>query len=833
MGASTLDPQRWQYLEQIYHAALELQPENRDRFLAEACRNDAELLREIDRRLAQGLAQDSPTLSLKLQTAGEASVEPAGSTGVLPNGLRLGPYQVLGPLGEGGMGRVYRARDTRLDRPVAIKVSNERFSQLFAREARSVSALNHPNICTLYDVGSLPSGATYMVTELVEGETLRDWLKRSKQAADTARAIEIARQVLEALRAAHAAGIVHRDLKPANIMVRSDGYVKVLDFGLAKRLIGSRPSREDTATLSASLPGQILGTIVYMSPEQIAGAEIDARSDLFAFGVLLYEMLVGRHPWPGESTLEILFAILHDEPAPVEHALGGVVQKLLRKDREDRYSSAGEVLEALAAPPSAPAPVRRALTRLIVLPFRILRSHEETNFLAVSLPDAITSCLAAIDSLVVRPTMAASRFGGLSDIDVKTVAAQAQVDAILTGTILCDGQRLRLNAQLIDAPDGVVLWSDTSSVSVSDIFQLHDELVNRVVQSLRLPLTAREQRALKHDVPANPMAYHFYLRANQLATGYDPRNLIEARDLFLRSLEADPGYAPAWASLGRTYRLIGKYNGNLTDNLALAEESFQKSFALNPDLALAHNYYTSLQTDLGRPIEAMERLLIRAREHRHDPQLFAGLVLACRYCGLPNASVAAHHAARRLDPGIRTSVVYAYHQLGEFQRVLDSSDCSDTYGTATALAALGRKHEAIAGYMEYEKTAPTEHLRLAALFDRALLEGDAVRGLDALDKMLKLPGPFVHDPESHYWIARNLARANQVERALDSLTRAFDSGYCCHFGLLHDAWLESVRSQPAFADLIRRTAVKDGEARRVFLSNAGGSLLGIYLHPPA
>jgi len=818
---------RWQLIESLFHAARTRDAAEREVFLAEACRGDASLRADVDAMLAADAGAES--FGGRPLVASGVSLETGTAFGATPHpslvGKQLGPYRVDSMLGAGGMGEVYAAVDTRLDRKVAIKISREQFTARFMREARAISALNHPHICTLYDVGT-----DYLVTEFVEGQTLRESLAGG---LPPERVVEIAKQVLEALRAAHAAGIVHRDLKPANIMVRFDGYVKLLDFGLAKRVRGtSRLEAEETVPLSATLPGQIVGTVAYMSPEQVEGDVIDARSDLFAFGVVLYEMVTGRHPWPRKSTLEILVAILHDEPPPVEHPLGGMLHKLLRKHREDRYSSAEEALEALALPPAIPTFSRRGPTRLIVLPFRILRHDAETDFLAVSLPDAITSSLAAIDSLVVRPTIAASRFAASAEIDVKTVAEQTQVDVMVTGTILSDGRRLRLNAQLIGAADGAVLWSDTFRGSVSDIFQLHDELVNHIIQSLQLPLTAREQRALKHDAPANPMSYHLYLSANLLASaGYDPRNLSEARDLYLRSLEADPKYPPAWASLGRTYRLIGKYVGNLTENLALAEESFKKAFALNPGLALAHNYYTQLQTDLGRPIEAMERLLRRAREHRHDPQVFAGLVLACRYNGIPDASAAAHNAARRLDPNIRTSVVYSYHQLGEYQKVLDASDCSDPYGTAGALAALGREREAIAGYVEFEKIAPTDQLRLAAVFDRALLQGDTRRGLDALDQLLDLPGPFVHDPESHYWIARNLARANQVERALNSLTRAFDSGYFCHFALLHDAWLEPLRSDLAFTELVNRAAPKDQEARRVFSANGGASLLGVYAHP--
>src|SRR5580700_11975471 len=222
-----MNPERWRQIEQLYHSALEKELAQRDSFLAAACGDDEDLRR----RVASLLAQSASTLTLIDQTARGAVEDPWETHVTLTPGERVGFYHVVGPLGEGGMGKVYRALDTRLGRAVAIKISSEAFSKRFQREARAVSALNHPNICTLYDVGSLPSGAAYMVTELVEGETLRDWLKQSP---DAERGVEIARQVLEALRAAHYAGIIHRDLKPANIMVRLDGYVKVLDFGLAK-----------------------------------------------------------------------------------------------------------------------------------------------------------------------------------------------------------------------------------------------------------------------------------------------------------------------------------------------------------------------------------------------------------------------------------------------------------------------------------------------------------------------------------------------------------------------------------------------------------------------
>ena len=283
-----MNPERWRQIERLYHSALEQDPARLDGFLDEAdeaCQDDADLRREVESLLAQS----GSTEALVDRDAWAAANALATAQTALKPDETLGPYKILGLLGAGGMGEVYLAEDTRLGRKVAIKISQERFSGHFEREAQTISALNHPNICTLHDVG-----LNYLVTELVEGETLRDLLKRGPVVE---RSVEITRQVLEALRAAHHAGIVHRDLKPQNIMVRLDGYVKVLDFGLAKRMTpGQTVDSQNTALTDLSLPGQILGTVAYMSPEQILGKDIDQRSDLFSLGIILYEMLTGQHP---------------------------------------------------------------------------------------------------------------------------------------------------------------------------------------------------------------------------------------------------------------------------------------------------------------------------------------------------------------------------------------------------------------------------------------------------------------------------------------------------------------------------------------------------------
>src|SRR5262245_8214875 len=314
----------------------------------------------------------------------------------LAHGSQLGPYQILSLLGAGGMGQVYKAFDPRLRREIAIKVAAERFSERFDREVRAIATLNHPNICTIHDVGP-----NYLVTELVNGDTLRDWFGR---ALPIERNLQAARQILEALRAAHQADIVHRDLKPENVMVRSDGYVKVLDFGLAARMPTSGVLQaEDVATTDStfiafendvdnrrlSRPGQILGTIPYMSPEQIHGHQVDQRSDLFAFGIILHEMLTGRHPWPRPSPIETLHAILHDDALAIPAAslmqaeLAAIVQKLLRKSPAERYQAAEAVLDALGSRPASigssatSAAVSAPLHSLAVLPFVFLSGDEE------------------------------------------------------------------------------------------------------------------------------------------------------------------------------------------------------------------------------------------------------------------------------------------------------------------------------------------------------------------------------------------------------------------------------------------------------------------------
>ena len=592
----------------------------------------------------------------------------------LEPGTTLGPYKVTAKIGEGGMGDVWKALDTRLDRTVAIKVLPEHVAadpdlkQRFEREAKTISSLNHPHVCTLYDVGE-HEGAYFLVMEYLEGETLAAQIARGP--LPLADAVQHMLVLLGALQVLHGHGLVHRDVTPANVFLTPHG-LKLLDFGLA------RPVKRTTDETGIDLTqgGGMLGTPRYMAPEAVRGEATDSRADLFAVGAMLYEMLSGTAPFDGPSAVEIAHAVLHEKPPVLRGsaaivAADRVIHRVLAKRAEDRYQDAAAMswdLRGVLATADAAEPVEvEQVPRLIVLPFRMLRPDEDTEFLAFSLPEAITMSLSGLGSIVVRSTLAGGHFATESP-DLKALATHAEVDLVLVGSLLRGGDTLQVNAQLLEAPGGTVVWSERAQVGWQDIFHLQEDLTRRIVGSLAQPLSAKEQQRLRRDVPASAAAYELYLRANKLA------NLVSewetARDLYLECVEQDPNYAPAWARLGRLQRVVAKIQGRtLTEvehGYAEAERSFEQALSLNPDLAVAHREYAALEIERGRAREALVRLLARIDADGGNANLFAGLVLACRYCGLLEASLAAHEHAWRLDPTVKTSHLDTLVSLGHF-----------------------------------------------------------------------------------------------------------------------------------------------------------------------
>src|SRR5262245_58936719 len=472
-------------------------------------------------------------------------------------------------------------------------------------------------------------------------------------------------------------------------------------------------------------------------------------------------------------------------------------------------------------PVETPAPAEpKAVSRLIVLPFRMLRPDPETEFLAFSLPDALTTSLSGLKSLVVRSSLVASRFAGGTQ-DLKTIAAEADVDLIVTGTLLSAGDEIRVTAQLTDAASGTLKWSHSTQTSIGNVFRLQDELTERVVNALSLPLTAREQRILRRDVPSNAKAYEYHLRGNQFSQ--DPKQWAAARDLYLRCLEADPCYAPAWARLGRIHHVMAKYlTTGAREGLERAAVAFRQALDLNPDLAIAHKSYAQLEVDLGRAGDAMTRLIPHA-QGAADPEVFAGLVSPLRYSGLLEASVAAHSRAVALDPKIRTSVPHTWFLQGDHPRVASMRIEDNPYIVALSLAEVGRKDDALPVLRAMEEKTKTR-MRDFIMAARTMLEGDATGSVAAVGRIV---ASEFRDPEGLFYLTRHLERLNQVDSALELLYGVVGGGFFCYPALLSDPWLEPVRERPRFAGLLGRAEEQHQEAAREFARFEGDRILGI------
>jgi len=460
------------------------------------------------------------------------------------------------------------------------------------------------------------------------------------------------------------------------------------------------------------------------------------------------------------------------------------------------------------------------VTRLMVLPFRMLRADSDSSFLAFSVPDAVATALSGFTSLVVRSTASAVRYAAES-LDLKLIAEEAEVDVVLTGSILRAGETIRLTCQLIEVPLGTVRWSLQLQVSLRDLFQLQDHLVERIVGSLTFSLTAREHSLLKRDVPESPAAYEYYLRGNELSRRglAGAENLPAARDLYVRGIEESPNYAPAWARLGRCYLLIGKGVENPAENFALAESAFKRALELNQDLDLAHSLYARLEAELGRAEQAMVRLLERARTASAGPDLYASLVQCCRYCGLAEASLAAHERARRLDPQVATSVIQTLFQLGDYEGALQHVNPGVWMTDAQALDALGRREEALSLLRSREQSPIPLTMRNYVGAWRALLEGKAKESIAAAGQAAS----HYMDPEGVFYMALVTVRLDP-ERGIEMLADSLKRGFFSVQALTRNAWLDPLRTDRRFAGLLQQVKARCRQAAEAY-RNAGGHLV--------
>ncbi len=425
----------------------------------------------------------------------------------LQPGDKLGPYEILAPIGAGGMGEVYKARDPRLNRVVAIKRLKGQHTARFEQEAHAIAALNHPNICQIYDIGP-----DYLVMEYVEGKPLSGPVRVEE-------ALKLAVQIASAMEEAHSKGILHRDLKPANILVTGKGATKVLDFGLAKLATGA------DADATQTIEGTVLGTAAFMSPEQAQSKPLDERSDIFSFGAVLYELLSGFRPFEGGSTVEVLSAVLRDEPAPLDapRAVAELVKRCLAKRAADRFASMTDLKTALDQIAAKP-PTHQQQPSIAVLPFANMSGDKEQEYFSDGLAEEIINALAQIPGLKVIARTSSFAFRG-KEVDITKIAETLRVATILEGSVRRAGSRVRITAQLITAADGSHLWSQRYDREMADVFAVQDEISQAIAEALQTKLGGLVRRPASARQPASPEAYRTYLEGRYYLYQMTPRGM--------------------------------------------------------------------------------------------------------------------------------------------------------------------------------------------------------------------------------------------------------------------------------------------------------------------